>query len=197
MAGQPWTEDEIDYIRESAPTLSSAEIAQNLKRSRQMVQVKARERGIKFFVRRNSNGIVGNTGRRWSQEEITRLWGLSERHTIREAAAKMPGRSYQSVANKVDELRISFKTNRLQLKDVAEIFGVNPATIARRRNNLGLNFRTGAKNKRSVGRRTSKGPTGADILALARDFLANPPGHNMTLTAKRLREIIVEYEGWE
>ncbi|NBW42158.1 hypothetical protein EBR25_14390, partial [bacterium] len=95
-----------------------------------------------------------------------------------------------SVKGKIDELGISFKRNRLRDEDVAEILGVHPQTVRRRKKKLGMSFRT---------QKETRGPTGDEIAALARDILDNPPMIKdlENTNTKKLRSVIEEYEGWE
>ena len=127
--------------------------------------------------------------------------GLAERVSM-VTAARWMRRSYNSVKGKADELGLSFKQGRLQLKDVAEIIGVHPKTIQARRDKLGLKFRTGSHN----GASNMRGPKGADIVAIARDILDDPPYRGLPNTSQRtknirlghgIRQVIQDYEGWE
>ena len=81
--------------------------------------------------------------RRWTKEEEKRLCQLCEEKT-KSGIAKELGRSRQSVNSKRIELGIaSFtdQTDKLSMKQIAELVGVDNSTIGKVRTNHGLRFR--------------------------------------------------------
>lgn len=186
-----WTAEELDYLKEASELMSQQEVAKRLGRSLRSVISACSKHKIKYRIR---NYKDGSTRVFWTQAEVTALMGYAETLTIQHAAARL-GRSYASVKKKIDDLQISFKHQRLQVKDVAGILGVSSRVVIRRREKLGLNFRR-VKSERQ--RSDTRGATGSDIVAIARDLLENPAMRGMDNTsARHLKKVIEEYEGWE
>lgn len=186
-----WTAQELAYLKEASEFMSQQEVAKRLGRSLRSVISACSKHRIKYRIR---NYKDGSTRVFWTQSEVTALMGYAETLTIQHAAARL-GRSYASVKKKIDELQISFKHQRLQVKDVAEILGVSSRVVIRRRQKLGLNFR---KIKSERQRSDTRGATGSDIVAIARDLLENPAMRGMDGTsARHLKQVIEDYEGWE
>lgn len=187
-----WTEKEIAYLKSGVGILTPEQMAEHLDRSVYSVKSFCCKKGIKHGKRVYADGVVRVY---WTQAEITALMGYAETLTIEHAAARL-GRSYASVQNKADELKISFKHQRLRLQDVADILRVSITVVKRRRKKLGLNFRHIKGNSRK--RSDTRGATGKDIVAIAKDLLENPSFRGLDRTsAKHLRQVIEEYEGWE
>ena len=185
-----WSEEDLKILKESAATMTQAEVAEKLGRTLRSVIHACHRHGIKYRLRKYKDGSLR---RYWTRAEITALQGYAETLTMRRAAARL-GRSYSSIKKKADELGISFKHQRLQLTDVAEILRVSPRVVYRRREKLGLTFRKNVSQTRSE----TRGAKGSDIVAIARNLLADPPMRGMENTsAKHLRSVIEEYEGWE
>ena len=187
-----WTEEEIEYLKSGVGILTAEQLAKNLNRSVSSVKSFCCKKGIKHGKRVYADGVVRVY---WTQAEITALMGYAETLTMEHAAARL-GRSYASVQNKADELKISFRYQRLFLQDVADILRVSITVVKSRRKKLGLNFRhiKGVSRKRS----DTRGATGKDIVAIAKDLLENPSFRGLDRTsAKHLRQVVKDYEGWE
>lgn len=181
-----WTESEIESLRSLSKEKTLKEAAKELGRTMSAVVNCAQKHDISFR-KKKKKPIYAR--RRWTQSEITMLMGYAEDKTI-EQASHLLKRSKASVKGKIDELKISFKHNRLQVKDVAEILGVSSDTVRRRRAKLGLTFRT---------YKDSRGPTGDEIVALANDILQNPSmiRELENTSVRKLKMVIEEYRGWE
>lgn len=190
MARKFWTEEEIEFLRKASKTMTLSQISEELGRSKGSIKCFASRHDISFSLRGYPDGEVR---RNWTRAEVTALMGYAESCSMKMAAARM-GRSYESVANKVNVLGISFSSHRLRLSDVAEILGISARTVAIRRNKLGLNFRRSTGKKSSV----TRGARGSDIVAIAQDILDNPPMKNLPNTsARKLRQVIEDYRDWE
>lgn len=185
-----WTDQELQYLRDASNYMTQRQVAEKLNRSLRAVISACSRHDIKYRIR---DYVDGSRRLFWTQSEVTALLGYAETLTIQRAAARL-GRSYSSVKKKIDELGISFKHQRLQLNDVADILRVSSRVVSRRREKLGLSFR----KIKSPTRSDTRGAKGSDIVAIAKDLLEDPPMRGMERTsAKHLRQVIEEYEGWE
>lgn len=185
-----WTAEELQYLLDASETMTQRQVAEKLGRSIRAVISACSKHNIKYRIR---DYVDGSRRVFWTQAEITALMGYAETLTIQRAASRL-GRSHASVKKKIDELGISFKHQRLQLRDVAEILRVSSRVVSRRREKLGLSFRKVESPTRS----DTRGAKGSDIVAIAKDLLADPPMRGMERTsAKHLRQVIADYEGWE
>lgn len=188
-----WTDDEIEYLRVEAMRIPSTEIAMHLGRTVPAVRCKARKLKIRLYVERLKDGSIR---RGWTLKEVSDLYGLSERTTL-EGAAQRLKRSPDAVKKKAQKLGISFREDRMTLCEMAKILGISHNTLCRRRDKLGLTFRRSTR-KGDRGRGHMRGPTGDDIIAIAKDMLRDPPkGNSWKTTVKELKQIIEEYDGWE
>jgi predicted transcriptional regulator len=185
-----WSVEDIERLRQMAEVgCSPREVADALDRKITAVHNKAQRMGVRFKVKEQPNGTKFRV---WTKAEETALWGLAERYSIEQAARRL-NRPFDSVQVKASRLGISFRERRMTLSELAKLLGVGIPTVRSRRDKLGLRFRT----NKTTGPQSMRGPTGAEIVAIARDILENPPMGNLGTTPKRLREVIQEYEGWE
>ena len=184
-----WTKGEAQYLRENAPKMTAAEIAKAIDKSHRAVTQKATYEGIRCV----HNGVDGRRG--WTKKEILELATLAEKHTIDTAAQKLK-RSRASVAQAAAKHKVSFHKRRLTLQQAANVLNVHRETVRRIRDHLGLSFRQNV-NTASTPTRT-RGATGDDIAAIAQHLLSNPcSSANLRVTAKHLRSVIAEWEGYE
>ena len=186
-----WTEEEVTFMRENAKTMTCSEVAQHLGRTPRSTVQKACLLSIKFK-------LLGTDGRQgWTKEELQELEMLAERYTML-SAAKTLGRSKSSVAQAAMVHKISFFKRRITNQQVADFIGVHRETVRRIRDKLGLQFR---HNVVLTNRKTrTRGATGDDIAAIARHILNNPnptSQSNLRVSAKHLRKVIADWEGYE
>ena len=192
MPGKQWTPEEIEFIRKGSETMSSKEVAAKMLRSTRSVRDKATREGIFFRIRQYEDGSVH---RYWTREEVLDLMTFCEKESSALVAHRLK-RTVKSVLCKAQSLGLSFTEGRLDLNGVAEILGVVPTTVRRRRNKLKLRFRVRADTVQ-VRVENMRGAIGSDIVAIARDILNDPPQKGLKNTsAKKLRAVIEEYEGW-
>lgn len=193
-----WSEEEMDFLRDSASRMSSSEIAHALGRTVAAVRCKAKKLGVRFMIEHMKDGTIR---RGWTSDEVMTLYSLSEWTTLDHAAERLK-RSPHAVKKKASKLGISFRQGRMTLEDVSRILGISKNTVRRKRDRLGLSFRKVSKvSRRGVKKEGHmRGPTGKDIVVIAKDMLDNPPkGREWKeyRSVKDLREIIETYEGWE
>lgn len=188
MTKKFWTPAEIEFVEEAAKSMSQKEVAEKLGRSLSSLRSFCAKRGITFQTKHYSDGSVRKV---WSTKEIADLYIYAERYSMPKVAKKLK-RSLYSVKCKVQELNISFRDHRLSLQDLSDILGVHKRTVAARRDKLGLSFR---KNVTTNG--VMAGPTSADILTLAQDFLNDPPLKDLKVPASHFKKVIEEYKDWE
>lgn len=110
MSNIPWTEADVDIIKEMGATHTVAAIAERLNRTRNMVIAKASRDKIPltFFV---NTPLVPS----WSDEEISKLQELATTMTIGEIAQVM-GRTKNQIVNKATELKLSLAQVRIPVE---------------------------------------------------------------------------------
>jgi len=187
----PWKKEETEFLRENHSTMTSAEIAQHLGKTHRAVTQKATYEGVRCLLR-STDGKKG-----WTKSEILELGVLAETYSMATAAAKM-GRTKSSIAQVAMHHKISFHKRRMTNQQVADIIGVHRETVRRIRDKLGLQFRRNIFTTDAQSR--TRGATGSDIVAIVRHILNNPAGlpqNNLKVTAKHLRQVIKDWEGYE
>ena len=187
-----WTEDEVQFLRFNASTLSALEIAGQLGKTHRSVTQKATYEGLRCVLR-SKDGVKKG----WSKAEVSELVSLAESYTM-SAAAKRLGRTRASVAQMAMLHKISFHDRRMTNQQVADILGVHRETVRRLRDTLGLKFRQNCNTNEAATR--TRGATGNDIAAIAQHILDNPDHSskaNLRVTARHLRSVVEEWKGYE
>ena len=184
--GFKWSEEEVNFLRANAGTMTSHEIGKHLNRSHSGVSRHASKLDIQILHRYCGSSLGANPGvklvRVWTKSDVNNLYSFSSYMRVEDIAKRLD-RSMASINFKMRSLKIRYFQGKYTMCELARMFGMSNQGIGYRRDKLGLTFRT---------RKQPRGPTNHEIVMIARDILDNP-GQRSHMSSKTIKDIIKEF----
>lgn len=126
-----WTQEEINYLKKYGPSVPRAELARRLGRG---------SSSVGKIMRRKQLPVYEGAYRKWTKDEVARLYWLVERYGFREIAKKM-GRTPASVFKKIQAMKMRTRANVHSMESAAKETGYHQYQLKRARNALGQRWK--------------------------------------------------------